>query len=414
MPSRAQKLINVIGPGIFLMGYIIGTGSVTTLANAGSRYGMAMLWALALSCVFTFVMITGISRLTIVGGDTILQLIRQRFGLAMAIFILCGLMVTVVASVIGLTAIISEVLQEWTKPLTSSGDGIHPIISAAFCILLLYSIFMYGRHQYFLKAMAIAVAVMGLCFIASMILVVPSLADIAAGIVPALPKDGVGSLALAGLVGTTMASVCLVARSYLASEQNWSTQDLAADRRDASLSLTLTFVVSGAIMASAAGTLYIHGITIENAVDMVATLRPIAGEFAMFIFTLGILAAGMSSLFASYLLGPWMVCDLLKLPRRMNHSTVRVGVLLVALTGFTVPVFGGRPVAIMIASQAFSPVIMPLLVALVFVLLNHSKTVGPEFRNSPALNISLLIAFVFTLVISAVGIVGLTNYLRTL
>jgi len=33
-----------IGPGIFCVGYTIGTGSVTSMAKAGSDYGMQLLW----------------------------------------------------------------------------------------------------------------------------------------------------------------------------------------------------------------------------------------------------------------------------------------------------------------------------------------------------------------------------------
>ena len=41
-----------IAPGIFLVGYNIGTGSITTMASAGASYGMTLTWALALSCFF--------------------------------------------------------------------------------------------------------------------------------------------------------------------------------------------------------------------------------------------------------------------------------------------------------------------------------------------------------------------------
>ena len=43
------RLLSAIGPGIFIIGYIIGTGSVTSMAKAGAEYGMTLTWALALS-----------------------------------------------------------------------------------------------------------------------------------------------------------------------------------------------------------------------------------------------------------------------------------------------------------------------------------------------------------------------------
>ena len=53
-----------IAPGIFLVGYNIGTGSITTMASAGASYGMTLTWALALSCLFTYVLIIAFSRYT--------------------------------------------------------------------------------------------------------------------------------------------------------------------------------------------------------------------------------------------------------------------------------------------------------------------------------------------------------------
>jgi len=41
---KAGLLIAAIAPGIFLVGYNIGTGSITTMASAGADYGMAMTW----------------------------------------------------------------------------------------------------------------------------------------------------------------------------------------------------------------------------------------------------------------------------------------------------------------------------------------------------------------------------------
>ena len=45
------------GPGLFLIGYNIGTGSIVTMSKAGATYGMALLWLLVLSCVFTYVLL---------------------------------------------------------------------------------------------------------------------------------------------------------------------------------------------------------------------------------------------------------------------------------------------------------------------------------------------------------------------
>ena len=409
LKQKLTKFAVSISPGLFIVGYIIGTGSVTSMASSGANYGMSMTWALALSCLFNYVMIVSISRCTIASGQTIIFCIRQHFGRLIAVFIIIGLMLTVVTSIIGVTAIASDIFREWTKTLTPGNRGIHPIISTALFIAILYYLFWFGKNKFFLKAMSVVVAIMGASFFLSMFLVVPSMTEILTGLVPRVPTGAGAHLILAGLVGTTLAGVCIASRSYVVSEQGWSLNDLKIENRDAVISSVITFAISAAIIACAAGTMFPQHIAVNDATDMVATLEPIAGRFASSIFVCGILAAALSSLFAGYLLGPWLISDYLNIPRKMDRPIVRIAVLLLAMVGFTVPIFGGKPVIIMIASQAISPIVMPLLVVLLFLMLNSKKTVG-DYKNPLWLNIGLATTFIFTLFISYSGLVGLADF----
>jgi len=407
-----QKLIRFavsIGPGIFIVGYIIGTGSVTSMASSGASYGMSMTWALALSCLFNYIMIVCVSRCTIASGQTIIFCIKKHFGRPVAIFIIFGLMLTVVTSVIGVTAVASDVFREFSKIFTPGNRGIHPIISTTFFIAILYYLFWFGRHKFFLKAMGVVVAIMGVSFFFSMFLVVPSMTEILTGLIPRVPTGAGAHLILAALVGTTLAGVCIVSRSYVISEQGWNLNDLKIENRDAVISSIVTFAISAAIIACAAGTMFPRHIAVNEAIDMVATLEPIAGKFALSIFVCGILAAALSSLFSGYVLGPWLVCDYLNIPRKMDRPIIRIAVLLVAIIGFTVPVFGGKPVIIMIASQAINTITMPFLVVLVFLILNRKKIIG-NYKNPLWLNVGLGTTFLFTVFMSYAGLVGLADF----
>ena len=42
MMRTIKQLLAVLGPGIFAIGYTIGTGSVTSMAKAGSQYGLQL------------------------------------------------------------------------------------------------------------------------------------------------------------------------------------------------------------------------------------------------------------------------------------------------------------------------------------------------------------------------------------
>src|SRR5690606_33566090 len=366
--ARMRGLLSNIGPGIFILGYIIGTGSVTAMATAGARFGLSLTWALALSCFFTYVMLVSISRVTIATGETLLFTLRKSFGGGITLFIIIGLMLTEVTSIMGVMGIASDVVLAWSE--VHLPVKIPPVWSAVFFTAILYALFWNGSHGFFLKAMATIVAVMSLSFLLTLWVVFPPLATFLNLLKPGIPSTGDSHLILAGLVGTTMASVCLVTRSYLVAEVKCTLDDLNREHRDAAISLALTLLVSGAIMASAALTMFPRGLRVESAIDMVQTLEPLAGAFASTLFVIGILAAALSSLFPNYVLAPWLITDFMNLPRDMSRFSIRMLVLVMTLLGLVVPIFGGSPVIIMIASQAVSPVIMPLLIVLVLVLLN--------------------------------------------
>ena len=60
--KRLVAFLSLIGPGIFAIGYTIGTGSVTSMAKAGADYGLGLIWVLALSCLFSGVLMTAYGR----------------------------------------------------------------------------------------------------------------------------------------------------------------------------------------------------------------------------------------------------------------------------------------------------------------------------------------------------------------
>lgn len=390
-------------PGLFIIGYVVGTGSVTTMASAGASYGMSLLWTLVLASLFTHIMVVGISRVTIFSGDTILHVFRRHFGAAVTVVIIGSLMATQLTSIIGVMAIVVDVLREWAAMYL--GFQIPMLGSAVFFSLLLVTLFWVGRHDFFLKVLASLVGVMGLAFFFTASIVPPTLSAVVSGFMPGMPETGNPKLLIAGMVGTTMASVVLITRSVLVREKGWTVKDIAAIDRDSAVSMTLLFFINAAIMSCAAGTLHVRGMEVNAAIDMVKTLEPLAGGVAVTGFVLGILAAGLSSLFPNYLLGPWLISDFLGIPRDMSRGVFRVMVAVSAMFGLVVPVFGGKPVQIMIASQALSPVAMPLLAIFVTILLNKKSVVGKN-RPGALLNAGLAVTVLFSLYMFAVALTG--------
>lgn len=407
--KKIGLFLTSIAPGLFLIGYNIGTGSITTMASSGAAYGMTLIWPLLLSCIFTFFLIMLFGRYTSVTGLTILTSFRKYFGVGLAVFVLISLLISEWVSCMGVMGVVTQVVQEWSRPLTKSGNGFSPILTALIFGALLYYLFWNGQHKVFEKVLAIFVAIMGLSFVLTMFMVIPDPQEVLQGLVPRIPKDSDAMLIMAGMVGTTMGAILYVVRSILVQEKGWGSSDLKAERRDAIVSVSMMFILSVAVMAAAAGTLHPAGLKVDNAIDMVKLMEPLAGRFAISIFVGGIVAAGLSSLFPIVLLAPWLFADFNNKPRNMKSTSSRLLVLFGILLGLVVPIFGGRPVMVMIISQAMAAIVSPVVLALMLYIYNKKSIMGNNTLGITS-NISFGLILLFTIAMAAAGLIGIIGH----
>jgi len=235
-----------IAPGIFLIGLNIGTGSITTMASAGAAYGMSLMWALLLSCIFTFVLLISFGRYTAVTGKTALHSFKTHFGAVPALIVIGSVLFSECVSSMGVMGIVVQVVQEWSRPLTASGEGINPILLASLFIGALYFLFWNGSHRFFEKILAIFVGLMGLSFVMTMFMVIPEPSEVIKGMIPSIPDEAGASLLIAGMVGTTMGGVLYIVRSILVQEKGWTVADLSLEKRDALISSGGMFLYRGA------------------------------------------------------------------------------------------------------------------------------------------------------------------------
>ena len=413
MKDKLAKGIALFLPGIFLLGFNIGTGSVTAMAKAGATYGMSLLWTIVASCLATFFMINLYSRYTMVTGETALQAFRKHIHPAVGIFFILALTTGVMGSVMGVMGIVADISYEWSKSFVDG--GIAPIYFAAFYVAIVYFIFWNGETRFFERALAVVVAIMSICFLANFFLLMPPPSDIIKGLIPNVPivlaDAGKGPyLVIASMVGTTVFSGLFIIRTTLVKEAGWTIADAKTQRRDAMVSVILMFVISMSIMAAAAGTLYAENIGLTKASQMIELLEPIAGSMAVAIFAIGIIAAGVSSQFPNVLMLPWLLCDYNSSPRTMTLTKYRIMVFFISLLGLVVPIFHARPVVVMIASQAFNSVILPVTVACILYLGNREDLMK-QYRFSTGSNVVLLLILAFAIFTSVIGVRGVFDVL---
>ncbi len=405
-----QKIIlglSLVGPGLFLIGYNIGTGSITTMAKAGADYGMTLFWALILSCIFTYLLMVAYGKLTLVTGNTALKNIKQRFswGKPLAIYIMSAVIIGELLAVMGVMGIVVELLQEGIN-LAFGIAGFNPWIITAFLVVALFTLLWKGHYRRFEKILTFFVIFMGLCFIVVFFLLSPDFITIVKGVVPSIP-DGPGSFRLiAAMAGTTCSAAVFVVRSTVVAEKGWTIDDLKTEKRDALVSASMMLFLSAIIMAVAAGTLHVMGLSLTNTVEMIHLFQPIGGKMAAFILILGISGAGLSTIFPIILIAPWLICDYTGKARNIQSPLFRWLGFIGILFSFGFLVMKEKPPGLMVFSQAFQACILPAVAIPVFFLLRNEKLMK-NHRIKLGFQIGLIAVILFSLVTTYFALIDL-------
>ena len=412
--KKAIAIILGFGPGIFAIGYTIGTGSVTSMIVAGSKFNMQLLWVLLLSCIFSGILMFAYGNYALLTGETALYGFKKhlKFGKALAILIIIGITFGQWNSLMGILGISSNIIFEI---LAINFEGLiaykyETVLGIAiFIILTFYLLMLVGKYTFFEKILVIFVSFMGLSFVLSLCFVQPLTIDVVKGLIPTIPDVPGGKMLVAAFVGTTMASATFLSRPLFVKGKGWTIKHLKQQKRDAITAAILIFVISGVIMAVAAGALFYQGKEVTQVLDMANTLEPVAGKWAVTVFFIGALSAGLSSIFPCLLIAPLLIADYQSGTLDTNSRQFRIITAIACLVALIGPAFGANPIEIQILSQVFNVFVLPIVV-LGIILMLSSKKVMKDYKTSIGVYIGMYAALFFSLVISYNGVVALLEY----
>lgn len=408
--KKLIKFLLSFGPGIFAIGYTIGTGSVTSMIVAGNEFGMDLLWVLFFSCLFSGVLIYVSGSYYLSTGETALFAVKKHLPLGKIIAISIIVMVGIGQwnSLIGILGITSNVIYE---VLSLNFPGLEnyqygTVIGIAILIIsIFYSLLIKGNYSIFEKVLVFFVTMMGLSFLFTLFFVLPQPSEVIMGLVPKIPEvEGAGIL-IAAFVGTTMAAATFLSRPLFIQGKGWTMADFKTQRNDSILAALLIFIISGAIMAVASGSLYGNGHEITHVLDMSKALEPSTGKFAVSIFFAGTLSAGLSSIFPCLMIVPLMLGDYSSGQLDIKSTRFKVITGIASVLALTVPIFGFNPIKGQIVTQVFNVFGLPLVV-LVFLVLWNRKNVGLP-KNRVLTNLVMVASFVFSLIIMVNGLMDI-------
>ena len=406
--NKLKNILASLMPGIFLIGYNIGTGSLTAMSKAGANFGTDLLWAVLLSCLITWCLINFFSRFTMASGMTAMEAYRKHIHPAYAWVLWAGLSIIILSALMAMIGLLSDVVVVWCD--AAWAIKANRTATGIVLAVIVYVLILIGNTKRFEAMLGVMVALMGIAFIGSALWFFPGFKTVLQGFVPKLPEVAEGSdnnsmVILAGMVGTTVSVFAFLIRSGQVKDHGWTMDDWKTQKRDAMVSAIMMFILSAAVMLTATSTLHAQGLKMNHIKEMIPMLKPLFGPAALFVFAVGIMAAGTSSHLPNMMVIPWLSDDMNGRSREIGTRNKRIllGILtLISMLGSIM----ARPVFLLLLSQAGISVVMPLaLLGLMY--LSSRKDILKDHRPKPIEWIVLSLIACFSLFMSSQAIQGL-------
>ena len=392
------RVLNVLFWSIISAAFI-GPGTVTTATKAGADCGFQLLWTLGFATIACVVLQEASARATIYSGLNLGQAIKKHFqGTRMefpAIVLVVG------AIILGCAAYETGNILGSVEGVALMFPGVKKWMIVAVLGVLAAAVLAMKDIKIISNIMGAFVFVMGFTFIAVAILARPSAGDIAGGFVPTVPDvDGVSLLVL-GLIGTTIVPYDIFLGSSVVQKETTI--------RDMRIGVTVSVVIGGLISMAIliVGTqmsdeAQVHGFSYGL---LAKTLESHIGKSAVYVFGVGLFAAGFTSAITSPLISALTAKSLFSkdggndIKSGRSFMSVSYAVLSIGL------IFGFlqvEPVPAIIMAQAFNGLILPFVSIFLFTIINDENIMGRQHVNSLGSNIVMVLVMWMTLVLGLV------------
>ena len=168
--------------------------------------------------------------------------------------------------------------------------------------------------------------------------------------------------------------------------------------------LGITFTIN-ARLGLAPWDVFHQGLSIDKVLDMIYILEPVAGRFAVALFLVGTLSAGLSSVLPILMVAPLLVADFRKGELDTRSTAFRILTAVACLIGLIVPILGANPIAAQVATQVSQVFILPLVILGILFLVNRRSLMG-EYKAGLLLNLGMVTALVFSFFISYTAVLA--------
>ena len=389
--SGAIDILRYIGPGLLVTVGFIDPGNWASDLAASSLYGLSLLWVVTLSTFMLILLQHNVAHLGIASGLCMAEATTKYMKKTPAKIVLASAMTASVAT--SLAEIIGGAIA--LQMLFGIPIKIGAVLVTAFAFVMLLT----QGYKMIERWIIAFVSVIGISFIYELMLVHVNWPPVMLAVVkPSFPKGSL--LILLSVLGAVVMPHNIFLHSEVIQSRQWNLEDEKTIRRqmnfefiDTLFSMIAGWAINCAIIILAATAFYNTGIAVTDLVQAKNLLIPLLGQNAATVFAAALLLAGISASITSGMAGGTISAGFFgeSFDLRDIHSRIGAGFSLIAAC--LIVFFISDPFQVLILSQAALSIQLPITIWLQFRLTSDKKVMG-RFVNGPAMNVSLIAAWI--------------------
>lgn len=379
----------VLGPGFVTASAGNDVGGIATYSSAGAQFGYNILWVMLPLAVALIVVQEMSTRMGCVTGKGLAALIRENFGVKIAVIAMFVLFLTNTLITSTEFAGIAAAAENW---------GISRYIAVPVSLVVVF-FFVLRLNGKTVERTFVAFSLIYLTYIVSAVLAHPNWHQVAVGtFVPHFQWQTAGWLAMViTIIGTTISPYMQFFLQSQVVEKGSRTEDLTLARADVINGSVLAIALAGFMIIANAATIFLaneHGAKLnpQQAMDFAVALKPLAGAAASTIFALGILNAGLFTATVLPLSTSYIVCEALgfeaAVDRKFSEAPVFFTLFAAGLiigAGFVL--IPNLPLLrLILFAQQLQGVLLPFELVLMLIVINRKHVMG-EHTNGVTGNV---------------------------
>lgn len=398
---RRQLLIvlAIVGPGIITAFADNDAGGVATYSVAASKFGYSMLTTLIPITVVLMITQEIGSRMAVVTGKGLGDLIRERFGIRVSLLIF-SLLFTVNLGVI-------------VQDLGGLKDalGLFNLNVFIFLPLLVLFLFLFITKSSYAKVekFFLFLIVFYLAYLVSAVLAKPDWGLAVKSL--AVPHGKISfdyfytSIAVLGTTVTAWGQFFI--NSYV-KDKKLSPDKLRYNQAEIYTGALLTDIFSMLMMVAVIATIFVHGIKIDGAADAALAIKPFAGDLASIMFGTGLLVAGFIGAAIVPLATAYAFSEFFgyegSLDVDFNRSKLFYGFFIFQiLLGFAIVMLPSISLfKITLYADFLNGIFLPIIFFFLYRFANSEELMG-EYKNTKIKNFLLITSGVVITIASLVG-----------